>query len=251
MKFYSRKLFLYDDLPYSATSLPSPPLHHHRPTTTNSTSSPLSSSKKLPQQNDPFDSSMALTIVVLLTALFFMGFFSIYIRRFSEEPTAHLSRRRRYRGGSLDTLSLPSDRHHVSTPRKGLDPTTVGSLPVYSYHGDAKYQIDCAICLSEFEEKECVKTIPCCEHVFHVECIDTWLTSHVSCPVCRGTRLLEIKGGAGEGVMQERIDQGVSEFSAVDISDTCMVMGTASRVMRTSSCPRLGQRAMLQRTFSF
>ncbi|XWS52955.1 hypothetical protein CRYUN_Cryun11dG0116200 [Craigia yunnanensis] len=241
MKPYTRKLFVYYDPPYSST-------------TTNATSSPPSSSKKLSQHNPPFDSSTALTIVVLLTALFFMGFFSIYIRRMSEDPTAHLSRRRRYRGGPLDSLPLPSDHYHGSASRKGLDPTTVRSLPVYSYHGNAKYQIDCAICLSEFEERECVKTIPYCKHVFHVECIDTWFTSHVSCPVCRGTRLFEIKdsgGGGGLGVMQERIDQSVNQTSTLEISETCIVMRTTSRIRRASSCSSLQQQAMLQRTLSF
>nr|DAD27414.1 TPA_asm: hypothetical protein HUJ06_028882 [Nelumbo nucifera] len=37
---------------------------------------------------------MALTVVVLLTALFFMGFFSIYIRRFAEENALNFSRSR-------------------------------------------------------------------------------------------------------------------------------------------------------------
>ncbi|XWS28660.1 hypothetical protein CRYUN_Cryun25bG0090000 [Craigia yunnanensis] len=248
MKPCIRKLFLYYDPPYSTTT-----------TNTNVTSSPPSSSKNLSQQNPPFDSSMALTIIVLLTALFFMGFFSIYIRRMSEDPTAHLSRRRRYPGGRLDSFPLPSNHHHGSASRKGLDPTTVRSLPMYSYHGKAKYQIDCAICLSEFEERECVKTIPYCKHVFHVECIDTWLASHVSCPVCRGTRLFDIKGGGsgsrggggGLGVMQERIDESISQSSTIEISDTCMMMGTTSRMRRTSSCSSLQQRPMLQRTLSF
>ncbi|XVF69042.1 hypothetical protein PTKIN_Ptkin11bG0049500 [Pterospermum kingtungense] len=256
MKPCNRKLFLYYDPPYSSST-----------TTTNdssSASSPPSSSKMLSQQNPPFDSSMALTIVVLLTALFFMGFFSIYIRRMSEDPTAHLSRRRRYRGGHvpLHSFPFPSDHHHhhgSAASGKGLDPTTVRSLPVYCYHGNAKYenQIDCAICLSEFEDTECVKTIPSCKHIFHVECIDMWLASHVSCPVCRGTKLFEINGGGGGGagemgVMQERIDQSESQSSTVEISDTCMAMGTTSRMRRTKSwSSSIRQQAMLRRTLSF
>ncbi|KAE8729420.1 Ring/U-Box superfamily protein, putative isoform 1 [Hibiscus syriacus] len=251
MKPHNRKLFLYYDSPYAANATSLPPLH--LPSTTNATSSPPSSSKKAPQYSPPLDSSMALT-VVLLTALFFMGFFSIYIRRFSEDPITQLSRRRRYRGGLLNSFPFTSDIHHVSAPRKGLDPTTIGSLPVNSYHGNAKYQIDCPICLTEFEEKQWLKTIPHCKHVFHVECIDTWLSSHVSCPVCRGTRLLEsMNGGSGElSVMQEGIDhQCVGQSFTVEISDACTVMETISGMRRVSSCSSLGLPPMLRRTLSF
>ena len=69
----------------------------------------------------------------------------------------------------------------------GLDPAIILALPVYSYHGDdAKYQVDCAICLSKFEENESVKAIPFCKHVFHPNCLNKWLSVQVTCPVCRG-----------------------------------------------------------------
>lgn len=45
--------------------------------------------------------------------------------------------------------------------------------------------VGCAICLSEFEEGEEVRTLPECCHSFHVACIDMWLYSHWSCPMCR------------------------------------------------------------------
>lgn len=66
------------------------------------------------------------------------------------------------------------------------------SLPTCAYGGTAKYEILCPVCLSDFEKGEIVKVIPHCEHVFHVECIDRWLSSHVSCPVCRATQLLDV-----------------------------------------------------------
>ncbi|KAD7116827.1 hypothetical protein E3N88_04095 [Mikania micrantha] len=43
----------------------------------------------------------------------------------------------------------------------------------------------CAVCLGEFEENEDVRIMPECAHVFHVSCIDMWLFSHDSCPLCR------------------------------------------------------------------
>lgn len=41
------------------------------------------------------------------------------------------------------------------------------------------------MCLSAVEEGEKVRLLPNCRHVFHVPCIDMWLLSHCTCPVCR------------------------------------------------------------------
>lgn len=43
----------------------------------------------------------------------------------------------------------------------------------------------CSVCLSEFMEGELVRVLPECLHAFHVSCIDMWLQSHASCPLCR------------------------------------------------------------------
>ncbi|CAO2037891.1 unnamed protein product [Urochloa humidicola] len=43
----------------------------------------------------------------------------------------------------------------------------------------------CAVCLEDVEAGEMVRRLPACGHLFHVECIDMWLHSHVTCPLCR------------------------------------------------------------------
>ncbi|KAK6270793.1 hypothetical protein POUND7_007891 [Theobroma cacao] len=43
----------------------------------------------------------------------------------------------------------------------------------------------CAVCLSQFEEGEELRTLPECLHSYHAPCIDMWLYSHSSCPMCR------------------------------------------------------------------
>ena len=43
----------------------------------------------------------------------------------------------------------------------------------------------CSICLEPFKETvDRVRILSCC-HVFHSTCIDSWLTSHSRCPLCR------------------------------------------------------------------
>ncbi|KAG8474906.1 hypothetical protein CXB51_031632 [Gossypium anomalum] len=48
-----------------------------------------------------------------------------------------------------------------------------------------KRALECAVCLSEFEDDEALRVILKCCHVFHLDCIDAWLAYHVTCPVCR------------------------------------------------------------------
>ncbi|KAG5007879.1 hypothetical protein GLYMA_09G214600v4 [Glycine max] len=45
----------------------------------------------------------------------------------------------------------------------------------------------CAVCLGDFEDGEELRTMPECMHSFHVACIDMWLSSHSSCPICRSS----------------------------------------------------------------
>lgn len=47
--------------------------------------------------------------------------------------------------------------------------------------------VECAVCLSMFEEGEEIKQLPRCKHSFHASCIDMWLSSHLDCPICRSS----------------------------------------------------------------
>lgn len=84
--------------------------------------------------------------------------------------------------------------------QRGLTNDTLSQLPSYKYKpshkssssssamdtSDEKGSSDnnnCAICLSEFEEGDDVRQLPCF-HRFHTGEIDTWLTKNEKCPVC-------------------------------------------------------------------
>nr|POF27189.1 ring-h2 finger protein atl52 [Quercus suber] len=69
----------------------------------------------------------------------------------------------------------------------GLDETLIKSIKVCKYKkGDVSVEgTDCPVCLSEFKENESLRLLPKCNHAFHLPCIDTWLKSHSSCPLCR------------------------------------------------------------------
>ena len=42
----------------------------------------------------------------------------------------------------------------------------------------------CVICYENFEDEEEVKSLPCI-HLFHSDCIYTWLKDTPSCPICK------------------------------------------------------------------
>uniref|UniRef100_A0ACD5ZBG4 Uncharacterized protein n=1 Tax=Avena sativa TaxID=4498 RepID=A0ACD5ZBG4_AVESA len=76
---------------------------------------------------------------------------------------------------------------------KGVDPELLRSLPVTVYRaaapsaGEDDVGVECAVCLSQLEDGEEARFLPRCGHGFHAECVDMWLSSHSTCPLCRVT----------------------------------------------------------------
>ncbi|CAI5457554.1 unnamed protein product, partial [Closterium sp. Yama58-4] len=76
-------------------------------------------------------------------------------------------------------------------PTAGLDPEIVQALPTVTFareklrEGCCESFRECAVCLGEYEEGECIKTLPSCGHRFHATCIDIWFCAHTTCPICR------------------------------------------------------------------
>ncbi|KAL8538233.1 hypothetical protein ACS0TY_000272 [Phlomoides rotata] len=53
----------------------------------------------------------------------------------------------------------------------------------------------CAVCLSSVEPLDNVRELCNCRHVFHVNCLDSWIEcGHNTCPVCRA----KLSSGHGE-----------------------------------------------------
>ncbi|KAK6933513.1 Zinc finger, RING-type [Dillenia turbinata] len=70
----------------------------------------------------------------------------------------------------------------------GLDPLAVAKFPKKKYSDEyfsSSEDAQCAVCLSEYQKDNTLRILPSCGHSFHVDCIDTWLQQHSTCPVCR------------------------------------------------------------------
>lgn len=77
-----------------------------------------------------------------------------------------------------------TDYYYYLSPY-GLDESAIKSLPLSVFTLKSIISRDCAVCLLEFEDGDSLRTLPLCSHDFHVDCIDVWLRSHATCPLCR------------------------------------------------------------------
>jgi len=82
-----------------------------------------------------------------------------------------------------------ADLEHLLQGERGLDRETLDSFTVVQYDKEKSKNLDselkkCAICLEEFEDGEDVKFLLCL-HRFHKKCVDPWLESHTTCPICK------------------------------------------------------------------
>ncbi|RZC87191.1 hypothetical protein C5167_042122 [Papaver somniferum] len=149
---------------------------------------PYTSAQSPPRQTPPppqlldqnFRPSMLVVIVVLIVAFFFMGFFSIYIRQCVGQNSPGDTTR------AVNGNGIGRSRR----AKRGLDPSVIDTFPTFIYSvvkglKIGKGALECAVCLNEFEDDETCRLLPKCDHVFHPECIDAWLVSHTTCPVCR------------------------------------------------------------------
>lgn len=69
----------------------------------------------------------------------------------------------------------------------GIDKTVIESLPFFQFSSlrGARAGLECAVCLSRFDDTELLRLLPKCKHAFHLDCVDRWLEDHSSCPLCR------------------------------------------------------------------
>ncbi|KAM0979827.1 hypothetical protein ACFX13_015901 [Malus domestica] len=86
-------------------------------------------------------------------------------------------------------VSLANLRHDVygGAETRGLSRNVLNKLPSHVVLKDTKAARGCCctICLQDVEVGEIARTLPLCQHTFHLACVDKWLSKHASCPLCR------------------------------------------------------------------
>ncbi|XP_020229352.1 E3 ubiquitin-protein ligase ATL41 [Cajanus cajan] len=131
-----------------------------------------------PDHSD-FNRRILITAIVSLTAVLVLV---VALHLYARFVLRRQSRRRN--AIHLLTLNVAHAHNHAEPPNTGLDPTLITTLPTFPFKQEHD-SVECSVCLSVLEDGELVRLLPNCKHSFHVSCIDTWLTSHSTCPLCR------------------------------------------------------------------
>ncbi|WZZ04285.1 hypothetical protein YC2023_090206 [Brassica napus] len=124
----------------------------------------------------------AIIMIVFVSVFFSLGCVSVvYMRKYLTQALG------------IDDGLRSGDRGNWLSERQGacgLDASVIETFPTFRYSTVktlriGKAALECPVCLNGFEDDETLRLIPQCCHVFHTCCIDAWLRSHVTCPLCR------------------------------------------------------------------
>lgn len=112
-------------------------------------------------------------IIIIITFVFFL-----YARCIAQSRA----------NASSSGVSRTSSTMLLSQPQRGLDAATINSIPITVHRSMENIEtLECSICLGVFDDGVKVKVLPRCCHRYHCECVDKWLVTHSSCPICRTT----------------------------------------------------------------
>ncbi|KAG6607540.1 RING-H2 finger protein ATL7 [Cucurbita argyrosperma subsp. argyrosperma] len=114
-------------------------------------------------------------IPIVVTFIILLLFYLLYLRR----------RRADWSSIRMRT-STAVNNNDISTAEVGLKKEFREMLPIIVYN-ESFFVTDtqCSVCLGEYKTEDKLQKIPSCGHVFHLECIDHWLSNHTTCPLCR------------------------------------------------------------------
>jgi len=77
----------------------------------------------------------------------------------------------------------------LNTRNQPITLSNINIISTVSRFDDLSLSFDvsdtCSICQQSFNDTDITRMLNNCKHIFHLTCIDTWLSAHNTCPSCR------------------------------------------------------------------
>ncbi|KAH7307486.1 hypothetical protein KP509_22G061800 [Ceratopteris richardii] len=128
-----------------------------------------------------------LILLLIFCAIIFFSIFYIAVHVPLWSPPAsrarfrllrHVSVRQRENQGSLSRSAI------ACLPTFTFTGSAITHTGTSGTHGEGSLS-ECAVCLNQFVYGQQGRLLPDCHHRFHIDCIDIWLSSQRTCPLCR------------------------------------------------------------------
>ncbi|KAK6185010.1 hypothetical protein SNE40_007340 [Patella caerulea] len=88
---------------------------------------------------------------------------------------------------NYEALLNLAERLGEAKPR-GLTKADIDQLPAYRFNSETRRSdldmTSCVVCMCDFENRQLLRVLPC-SHEFHGKCVDKWLKTNRTCPICR------------------------------------------------------------------
>lgn len=129
-------------------------------------------------QNIHPSKAIVISIIAIMFAITFL--FLAYVKLCRIRRHGFLSQ-------NMNLRSVVTRTGSTYNSSSGIDKKVIETLPFFKFSSlkGSKSGLECAVCLCKFEDIEVLRLLPKCKHAFHMNCIDTWLESHSTCPLCR------------------------------------------------------------------
>ncbi|XP_022764688.1 putative RING-H2 finger protein ATL69 [Durio zibethinus] len=140
--------------------------------------------------------AIAVSILVLISTIMLASYACVRVKASGSNRSSHSSSSRNTNNNSninqeLSHRPITESLMDPSTVVLGLDEPIIESYPKIVLGESRRLPRPnngtCSICLSDYQPKDSVRCIPDCHHCFHVDCIDEWLRTSATCPLCRNS----------------------------------------------------------------
>lgn len=127
--------------------------------------------------NEYFDMIIFMTFFIVVSVVCFILLLKIKWKQKQKESS--LTRM------ALHAISRMETRKYLPPSESSILSEDAGELSDTSSTGSLRPapSMKCVICLEKFQEGQDVRIVPC-RHEFHKSCVDPWLLSNYTCPLC-------------------------------------------------------------------